>query len=378
MSTEVYSAREIARAAEVPLHQVEALIQSLRLPTIDDPADTETERCRRYVRHLDAVDAVRELRGPAPFGAEISDEPAGPGPDLFAPPPRASRRTAFPFALTSTLHASLVGLAVLMTTIGLNSNSATEALVNRPPEPIRLVYLKSPGPGGGGGGGGWRQPAPPPQAQREGTRRVSSPLPPRQIVRTRPLERPASQPLPRPIVPVARPSEPAPVLATERLPAVVAPIVAAPSDSRNVIGALEPSTSAASSRGPGTGGGVGSGTGTGIGPGEGTGVGPGSGGGTGGGPYRPGSGIDAPRLLKEVKPEYTEDGRLRGLEGDVLLEIVVRRDGSVGDIRILQGLGAGLDQRAVQAVRQWRFAPARRLGAPVDVVVEVAVEFTLR
>ena len=54
------------------------------------------------------------------------------------------------------------------------------------------------------------------------------------------------------------------------------------------------------------------------------------------------------------------------------------RDGSVGDVKILQGLGGGLNDRAVQAVRQWRFAPARRQGAAVDVIVEVAVEFKLR
>jgi TonB family protein len=62
----------------------------------------------------------------------------------------------------------------------------------------------------------------------------------------------------------------------------------------------------------------------------------------------------------------------------VLLEIVVRHDGTVGDVRVVRGLGSGLDQRAAQAVRQWRFAPARLKGAPVDVVVEVAVEFRLR
>jgi TonB family protein len=62
----------------------------------------------------------------------------------------------------------------------------------------------------------------------------------------------------------------------------------------------------------------------------------------------------------------------------VVLEIVVRSDGRVGAVRILQGLGAGLDQRAVEAVRQWRFSPARRQGTPVDVMVEVAVEFRLR
>ena len=57
---------------------------------------------------------------------------------------------------------------------------------------------------------------------------------------------------------------------------------------------------------------------------------------------------------------------------------IVRSDGTVGDIRLQRGLGAGLDQRAIEAVRQWRFAPATRLGTPVDVLVEVAVEFKLR
>jgi TonB family protein len=56
----------------------------------------------------------------------------------------------------------------------------------------------------------------------------------------------------------------------------------------------------------------------------------------------------------------------------------VRRDGSVGDVRVLRGLGAGLNEKAIEAVRQWRFSPARRHGAPVDVIVTVSVEFKLR
>jgi TonB family protein len=141
---------------------------------------------------------------------------------------------------------------------------------------------------------------------------------------------------------------------------------------------LEQTTAEAESHGPGKGGGAGTGSGTGLGSGDGSGVGPGSGGGTGGGPYRPGSGIEPPRLLREVKADYTEDARQRSISGEVVLEIVVRRDGSVGDVRILRGLGGGLNDRAVQAVRQWRFAPATRLGSPVDVIVEVGVEFRLR
>jgi TonB family protein len=112
--------------------------------------------------------------------------------------------------------------------------------------------------------------------------------------------------------------------------------------------------------------------------GTGPGIGPGSGGGTGGGPYRGGSGITPPSLLREVKPDYTEEGRRRGIEGEVELEIVIRHDGSVGDVRLLHGLGSGLDERAIDAVRQWRFSPATRQGAPVDVFVQVSVEFRLR
>ncbi len=143
---------------------------------------------------------------------------------------------------------------------------------------------------------------------------------------------------------------------------------------------MQETAAATESHGPGTGGGAGTGAGAGTGLGEGTGsgIGPGSGGGTGGGPYRPGSGITPPRVLKEVKADYTEEARQRGLSGDVVMEIVVRADGAVGDVRILQGLGSGLNERAAQAVRQWRFAPATRQGAPVDVIVEVAVEFKLR
>jgi protein TonB len=57
---------------------------------------------------------------------------------------------------------------------------------------------------------------------------------------------------------------------------------------------------------------------------------------------------------------------------------VVDSDGRTTNIRVVRGLGAGLDQQAVAAVRQWRFSPARRNGAPVDVVVDVSVDFRLR
>ena len=170
---------------------------------------------------------------------------------------------------------------------------------------------------------------------------------------------------------------PTPVLKAEPLPAVIAPIVAAPADPRTRAGVLEQTTVETDSRGSGSGGGAG--TGTGPGPGERQ-------------RHRSRLRAAAPAaariaraaaskgagVLREVQADYTEDARQRGVSGDVVLEIVVRRDGSVGDVKVLQGLAGGLNDRAVQAVRQWRFAPARRLGAAVDVIVEVAVEFKLR
>jgi protein TonB len=61
-----------------------------------------------------------------------------------------------------------------------------------------------------------------------------------------------------------------------------------------------------------------------------------------------------------------------------VLEVVVGNDGTVRDVTLLRGLGHGLDERAVAAVRQWQFTPARRLDEAVDVIVEVEVEFSLR
>ena len=348
-SDDLYSAREIALAAGVAEAQVAALL-GVR---------------SGYVGHDEAVRIGRA----ALFQTRQSSERPESRTGLFAifseaPATIGSKRV---FALSSTVHATVLAFFVCMAAFNLAPRAASLKLDDPPADPMRLVFLATPGPGGGGGGGGLLQKTPPPKALREGRQRISSPLPIRRE--------------PKPIVSAPeppKPTPPPPPLAAETLPAVVAPIIAAPADTRNRVGVLQQTTAENDSHGPGKGGGAGTGTGTGLGEGDGGGVGPGSGGGTGGGPYRPGSGIEPPRLLKEVRADYTEDARQRGLNGDVVLEIVVRRDGSVGDIKILRGLAGGLNDRAVQAVRQWRFAPARRQGAPVDVVVEVAVEFKLR
>ena len=144
-------------------------------------------------------------------------------------------------------------------------------------------------------------------------------------------------------------------------------------------GALQ-SENLAASQGSGSGGGAGTGTGTGSGSGTGSGLGEGWGGGTGGGAFRPGNGVSTPRVLVEVKPQYTADAMRAKVQGAVWLECIVMPDGSVGNIRVTRSLDSvfGLDQEAIKAARQWKFVPGVREGKPVPVLVTIELTFTLR
>jgi protein TonB len=360
---DVFTTREIARAAGVAERLVEARIGAGHAHRI---AGT------RYLSSADALRLTRGLR--APRGAEPVPPPASLLADLPASAPTAARQRRSPAVVSFAVHSVLV-LLVLWLTAGPSETASTADVA----EETRMVFLVSPGPGGGGGGGGIRSPRPAPRVERRGSERLRVSVPavkPDPVLTTaRKVEEP-----PKP-TPAAAPVEPQPVeRAPEPLPSrtLVAPVVETAANARDREGVIEHPRGDADSHGSGNGGGAGTGQGTGNGEGLGSGIGDGSGGGTGGGPFRPGSGVEPPRLLREVKAEYTEDARRRGITGDVELEIVIRRDGSVGDVTVLKGLGAGLDQRAATAVRQWKFSPARRKGEPVDVIVEVAVEFTLR
>jgi len=131
------------------------------------------------------------------------------------------------------------------------------------------------------------------------------------------------------------------------------------------------------SNGPGSGGGIGSGSGGGVGSGRGPGVGPGWGGGIGGGPYRVGGGVSAPKPLYTPDPEYSEEARKAKYQGVVVLWLVIGPDGHPREIRVARPLGMGLDEKAVEAVRTWRFDPARKDGQPVAVQMNVEVSFRL-
>ncbi len=131
------------------------------------------------------------------------------------------------------------------------------------------------------------------------------------------------------------------------------------------------------SNGTGSGGGIGSGSGGGVGSGRGPGVGPGWGGGIGGGAYRVGGGVSAPRALFSPDPEYSEEARKAKYQGTVVLWVVVGPDGRTHEIRVQRSLGMGLDEKAIQAVRMWKFDPARKDGQPVAVQINVEVNFRL-
>ena len=131
------------------------------------------------------------------------------------------------------------------------------------------------------------------------------------------------------------------------------------------------------SNGTGTGGGIGSGSGGGVGSGRGPGVGPGTGGGVGGGVYRIGGGVSAPKALYAPDPEYSDEARKAKYQGIVVLWVVVGADGRPREIRVARALGMGLDEKAIEAVRTWRFEPAHLNDRPVAVQMNVEVSFRL-
>lgn len=131
------------------------------------------------------------------------------------------------------------------------------------------------------------------------------------------------------------------------------------------------------SNGPGFGGGIGSGEGTGIGSGKGGGLGPGEGGGIGGGVYSVGGNVSAPVPIYKPEPAYSEEARKAKYQGTVVLWIVVDAAGTVTDCKVVKPLGLGLDEKAEETVRTWKFKPALKNGTPVPVRVMVEVQFRL-
>jgi periplasmic protein TonB len=131
------------------------------------------------------------------------------------------------------------------------------------------------------------------------------------------------------------------------------------------------------SNGTGSGGGIGSGSGGGIGVGSGPGVGEGRGGGIGGGVFRIGGGVSAPKAIFAPDPEYSEEARKAKYQGTVVLSLVVGADGTPRDIKIARSVGLGLDEKAIETVKTWKFEPGTKDGKPVATYATIEVAFHL-
>jgi len=97
------------------------------------------------------------------------------------------------------------------------------------------------------------------------------------------------------------------------------------------------------------------------------------------GVFRPGGGVTAPKVMKEVHAPYRPDALRARVQGGLALEAVVGADGTVGEVRVVRSLDKryGLDDEAVKALKQWQFTPGRKDGGAVPVVVEVEMTFTI-
>ena len=259
--------------------------------------------------------------------------------------------------LSLAVHASLLLIAV--TVVGRMPKSLT--VEEKRVSSLPLVWMPSPGggvidPGGGGDKNATRQPARAATLVGRDAITIPAVAPPQ-------IDHPADVP------------EPAP-----RIEVPVVPVSSGLQETVGAVSELRPLQFL--TRGAGSGPGADGGIGAGIRGGEGDHLGNGRPGapGAGGDGVLPGNGVSWPRLMREVKPNYTADAMRAQVEGLVELEILVLEDGSVGNVRIVRSLDGryGLDQEAINAVRRWRFDPGRRLGKAVATRVGVELSFNLR
>jgi periplasmic protein TonB len=267
------------------------------------------------------------------------------------------KRLPSAFAASLGYHVVMAVAIILAIKYSPAPTTAAALLPDRPSESI--IWLNIPGPGGGGGGGGNKMKEPPRKAELPGKEKITVPAqkPPSMTVQQQAkVEPPPIEPL----------NIPAKTLGASQ---------------ETLPGAIEaPPGPPTLSQGTGSGGGAGTGTGTGIGPGTGSGLGDGMGGGTGGGVYQPGNGVSTPRLLQQKTPAYTTDAMRAKVQGTAIVDCVVDTSGTPTNCHISRSLDPtfGLDQEAVKAAQQWKFAPGMLRGMPVKVQVQIEMTFTLR
>jgi len=93
--------------------------------------------------------------------------------------------------------------------------------------------------------------------------------------------------------------------------------------------------------------------------------------------YRVGGSVTAPLLIDKVEPEFSEEARAAKAQGAVTLYVHVNPSGKAVNIRVLHGLGFGLDEKAIEAVKKWKFRPGMKKDEPVSVEATIEVNFRL-
>jgi TonB family protein len=151
-----------------------------------------------------------------------------------------------------------------------------------------------------------------------------------------------------------------------------------PDNNMPMIGMHSSSNVQLASAGTGNGAGMGSGSGGGLGSGYGNGYGPGNGGNTGGGLYQIGGRVAAPVAIFDPDPEFSDEARRAKYQGVCVVALIVDAQGNPQNVHVVRTLGMGLDEKAIETVRKWKFKPAMKDGkTPVPVMITVEVDFHL-
>jgi TonB family protein len=270
---------------------------------------------------------------------------------VFVPDRMAVKRSPASTAVAFLLHAAILALIILFALEAHHAIVHQAKVTHIDIRPFIPVTVPTPKPMGGGGGGGAHQVVEPTRGH----------LPP--VAKT--------QITPPQVLVIDHPK-----LAVQ--PTVVMPQqMNIPDNKMPNIGAPQSSQIAIASQGMGGGSGFGQGSGGGIGAGSGGGVGIGSGGGYGGGLMSVGGGVSAPQVIHSVDPEFTDAARQAKYEGAVSIQLIVDRQGNPENIQVVRHLGMGLDEKAIEAVRQYKFRPAMFQGKPVPVQMVINVNFHL-
>ncbi|MDE3201652.1 MAG: TonB family protein [Acidobacteriota bacterium] len=278
---------------------------------------------------------------------ELTSQPI-PVPDKMA-----VKRNPWATGISTTLNLGI--LAILLFVVGKKVIESPKPEVTTP---VDISDFKLQGPqkasvAGGGGGGGSKDPVPP----------VKGRLPK--------LE-------PKPITPPQVAVLDKPKLAVEPSIDVQKDLKLPDNMNMPTIGVTNSPNVKLASNGPGSGAGMGSGSGGGLGSGSGNGLGPGSGGNTGGGLYRVGGGISAPSVLYAPEAEFSDEARRAKYQGVCLIAVIVDAHGNPVNPRVIRPLGMGLDEKALEAVRKYKFKPAMKDGrTPVPVMINIEVNFRL-